>query len=131
MNTLRELCAEMKVLQLKALDLKAQAAEVRIPLDNLRLKKIPELMASLDVKTATFQGIGRVQTAPDLYCSTHKGRKDDAIQWLHDCGYGDMVKETYNSSSMKALIRRLIVDGADVPDFMNVTPFVRASIVKA
>lgn len=131
MNTLRDLCTEMKALQLKALDLKAQATEVRIPLDVLRLKKIPELMESLGVKTATFQGLGRVQTAPDLYCSTRKGCKDDAMQWLRDCGYADMIKETYNASSMKALIRRLIVDGVEVPEFMNVTPFTRASIVKA
>jgi len=130
LNTLRELCAEMKALQLRSLDLKAQQTEVRIPLDALRLNKIPELMSALEVKTATFQGIGRVQTTPDLYCSTAKGRKEDAMQWLRDCGLDEMIKESYNASSMKALIRRLIVDGTDVPDFMNVTPFVRASIVK-
>lgn len=130
LDTLRQLCAEMKALQLKALDLKAQATEVRIPLDSLRLNKIPAMMEALEVKTATFQGIGRVQTAPDLYCSTAKGRKEDAMQWLRDCGYDDMIKETYNASSMKALIRRLIMEGTETPDFMNVTPFVRASIVK-
>lgn len=131
MATLREMCAEMKALQLKALDLKAQATEVRIPLDTLRLKKIPEMMEALAVKTATFQGIGRVQTAADLYCSTAKGRKEDAMQWLRDCGYEEMIKESYNASSMKALVRRLITEGVEVPEFMNVTPFVRASIVKA
>lgn len=130
MNTLRELCIEMKTLQLKALDLKAQAAEVRIPLDHLRLKKIPEMMEALQVKTTTFQGIGRVQTAPDLYCSTAKGRKAEAMEWLRDCGYAEMISESYNSSSMKALMRRLIVDGVETPEFMNITPFVRASIVK-
>lgn len=130
LNTLRELCAEMKVLQLKALDIKAQAAEVKIPLDHLRLKKIPDLMQALEVKTATFQGIGRVQTAPDLYCSTAKGRKVEAMTWLRDCGYEDMIQESYNSSSMKALMRRLITEGTETPEFMNITPFVRASIVK-
>lgn len=130
LDTLRQLCVEMKTLQLKAMDLKAQATEVRIPLDSLRLNKIPAMMEALEVKTATFQGIGRVQTAPDLYCSTAKGRKEDAMQWLRDCGYEDMIKETYNASSMKALIRRLITEGTETPDFMNVTPFVRASIVK-
>jgi hypothetical protein len=130
LNTLRELCAEMKVLQLKALDIKAQAAEVKIPLDHLRLKKIPDMMQALDVKTATFQGIGRVQTASDLYCSTAKGRKAEAMTWLRDCGYEEMISESYNASSMKALMRRLIMDGTDTPEFMNITPFVRASIVK-
>lgn len=131
LETLRELCSEMKQLQKEALDLKALAAEVKIPLDNLRLRKIPDLMQFLEVKTATFQGIGRVQTASDLYCSTAKGRKEDAMQWLRDCGYEGMIAESYNSSSMKALMRRLITDGVETPEFMNVTPFVRASIVKA
>lgn len=130
MVVLRDLCIQMKALQLKALDLKAQTAENKIPLDFLRLKKIPDMLEALQVKTATFQGVGRVQSATDLYCSTAKGRKEDAMQWLRDCGYSDMIKEAYNASSMKALMRRLIEEGVETPDFMNITPFVRASIVK-
>jgi hypothetical protein len=122
----------MKDLQNQALEIKAQSASVKGPLDELRLKKIPELMESLGVKTATFAGLGRVQTASDLYASTRKGEKPNAMQWLRDCGYEGMITETYNSSSLKALFRRLIVDGADIPEeIFNVQPFVRASIVKA
>jgi hypothetical protein len=132
MSTLRELCVQMKDLQNQALEIKAQSASVKGPLDELRLKKIPELMESLGVKTATFAGLGRVQTASDLYASTRKGEKPNAMQWLRDCGYEGMITETYNSSSLKALFRRLIVDGADIPEeIFNVQPFVRASIVKA
>lgn len=132
METLRQMCVRMKELQNQALALKAQAAEVRIPFDELRLKKIPELMESLEVKTTTFTGLGRVQLAPDIYASTRKGQKDAAMQWLRDCGYEDMIKETYNASSLKALFRRQIVEGVEIPDdIFSVTPFTRASIVKA
>jgi len=132
METLRQLCVKMKELQNQALVLKAQAADVRIPLDELRLKKIPELMESLEVKTTTFTGLGRVQLASDLYASTRKGQKEAAMQWLRDCGYEDMIKETYNASSLKALFRRQIIEGVDIPEeIFSVTPFVRASIVKA
>jgi hypothetical protein len=132
METLRQLCVQMKELQNQALALKADAANVRIPLDELRLKKIPELMESLEVKTATFTGLGRVQVAGDLYASTRKGQKDAAMQWLRDCGYDDMIKETYNASTLKALFRRLLVEGGEIPDeTFSVTPFTRASIVKA
>lgn len=99
--------------------------------DDLRLRQIPEMMEALEVKTATFEGLGRVQLAGDLYCSTAKGRKEEAMTWLRDCGYEEMITESYNATSMKALIRRLMVDGTEIPDFMNVTPFMRASIVKA
>lgn len=132
METLRQLCAQMKELQLKALAIKADAAAVREPLDDLRLRRIPDLMASLEVKTTTFSGLGRVQLASDLYASTLPGKKDDAFQWLRDCGYGDMIKPTVNASSLKALFRQQIKAGAMPPDdIFKITPFTRASIVKA
>jgi hypothetical protein len=99
-------------------------------LDDLRLKRIPELMDALEVKNATFEGLGRIQLASDLYCSTKAGQKDAAMQWLRDCGYDEMISESYNASSMKALVRRMIVDGVEAPEFLSVTPFIRASIVK-
>jgi len=89
-------------------------------------------MESLEVKNATFEGVGRVQLASDLYASTREGKKDTAMRWLRDCGYEGMITETYNASSLKALLRRLMVEGAEIPDdIFNVTPFIRASVVKA
>lgn len=131
MGNLRVLCARMKGLQEQIGEKEEEVKKLKEEFDGLRLIQIPNLMESLEVKTATFDGIGRVQTASDLYCSTIAGRKDEAMQWLRDTGYGDMIKEEYNASSMKALIRRMIVDGVETPPFLNVTPFTRASIVKA
>jgi hypothetical protein len=132
METLRQLCVQMKDLQLKALALKAEAAAIREPLDELRLRKIPDLMASLEVKTTTFTGLGRVQLAADLYASTISGQKEAAMRWLRDCGYGDMIKPTVNASSLKALFRQQIKAGAMPPDdIFKITPFTRASLVKA
>lgn len=130
MSTLRDLCITMRALQ-DDKDANDEAGKViTAQLDDIRLRQIPELMQLLEVKTATFENIGRVQLAGDLYCSTVAGKKEEAMQWLRDCGYAEMIAESYNASSMKALIRRMIVDGADIPDFLNVTPFTRASIVK-
>ena len=132
MDQLRSLCAEMKKLQEQKTDLETQEKAINSQLDELRLKKIPELMESLEVKNATFEGLGRVQLAADLYASTREGKKADAMQWLRDCGYEDMITETYNASSLKALFRRQLAEGIDIPEqIFNVAPFVRASIVKA
>jgi hypothetical protein len=131
MAGLRRLCEEMRNMQIKLADLKAQTTEVRIPFDIIRTKTIPETMEALEVKTATFTGLGRVQLAADLRCSTKKGEKFAAMEWLRDCGYQDMITEGYNASSMKALVRQMIVDGTEPPSFLNVLPFTRASIVKA
>lgn len=132
MQDLRTLCAQMKALQGRKDELEAQLSDVNKSLDELRLRKIPTLMESLDVKNATFEGLGRVQLASDLYASTREGKKEDAMQWLRDCGYEGMITETYNASSLKALLRRMLVEGVDIPDdIFNVAPFVRASIIKA
>lgn len=132
LQDLRALCAQMKSLQSHKDELEEQLSAVNRDLDELRLRKIPTLMESLDVKNATFEGLGRVQLASDLYASTREGQKDRAMQWLRDCGYEGMITETYNASSLKALLRRMLVEGAEIPDdIFNVSPFVRASIVKA
>ncbi len=132
METLRQLCVQMKDLQLKALAIKADAVAIREPLDDLRLRKIPDLMAQLEVKTTTFTGLGRVQLAADIYASTISGQKEAALQWLRDCGYDNMIKPSVNSSSLKALFRQQIKDGSMPPDdIFKITPFTRASIVKA
>ena len=131
LNTLRELCAQMNAAQETKALIEEQLTSINRELDELRLKKIPEMMAEIEVKNATFPGIGRVQLAADLYCSTKAGKKEEAMQWLRDLGQDEMISETYNASSMKAMVRRLIMDGVEPPEFLNVTPFIRASIVKA
>jgi hypothetical protein len=132
MNELRGLCARMKELQDRKSALEETLTEINKDLDKIRTREIPEAMEALELRNATFEGLGRVQLATDLYASTKEGKKDAAIQWLQDCGYDNMIVETYNASSLKALFRRMIADGAEIPDdVFNVTPFVRASIVKA
>ena len=131
LTTLRELCVQMQTYQEAKDAIDTQSKELGALIDNLRLKQIPEMMDQLEVKNATFQGIGRVQLAADLYCSTKAGKKDEAMQWLRDMEMDGMISETYNASSMKALVRRLITEGAEIPECLNVQPFIRASIVKA
>lgn len=131
MAELRFLAQEMRGLEQKIDGLEDELKGYKARYDELRLRKIPEKMEALGVKNITFEGLGRVQTANDLYANTREGQKEAAIQWLRDCGYDGMITEGYNASSLKALFRRMIVDGAEIPDnIFNVTPFVRASIVK-
>jgi hypothetical protein len=132
MDQLRSLCMSMKDLQAQKDALEEQLSGINKSLDVIRTKDIPELMESLGLKNATFDGIGRVQLAADLYASTREGKREAAMQWLRDCGYDDMIIETYNASSLKALFRRQIAAGAEIPDdIFNVHPFIRASVVKA
>lgn len=132
MIELRLLCEQMRAVEARKSELEEQLKEVNRDYDILRLKKIPESMEALGVRNATFEGLGRVQLAADIYASTREGQKEAAMQWLRDCGYEGMITETYNASSIKALFRRMIAEGVPIPDDMfNVTPFFRASIVKS
>jgi len=132
MNQLRVLCTQMRQLEDRKAILEEELSGVNKSLDAIRLGEIPTLMESLGVKNATFDGLGRVQLASDLYASTREGQKGAAMQWLRDCGYEEMITETYNASSLKALFRRQLKEGVEIPDtIFNVSPFVRASIVKA
>lgn len=129
---LRELCVLMKSLQDRKSILESELTEINKELEDVRVRRIPALMESLGIRNTTFEGIGRVQLAADIYASTREGKKAEAMQWLRDCGYDEMISETYNASSLKALFRRQIAEGVEIPeDIFNVTPFVRASIVKA
>lgn len=132
MMELRFLCEEMKQLEEDKAKAEAILAEINVHYDRIRRITIPEAMAALGLRNATFEGLGRVQLAEDLYASTREGKKEAAMLWLRDTGYADMITETYNASSIKALFRRMIKDGVPLPeDIFNVTPFTRASIVKA
>lgn len=131
MDSLRALAVRMKELQANKESLEENVSAVNTELDDIRLRKIPEMMESLGLVNVTFDGVGRVQLASDLYCSTKAGQKDAAMQWLRDVGMEGMISETYNASSMKAYVRNLIKQGVELPDCLNVVPFTRASVVKA
>jgi len=132
MDELRSLGVHMKQLQDRKAALEDELAVVNKDLDFVRTIKIPQKMEELQLKNATFEGLGRIQLASDLFASTKEGQKDNAMQWLRDCGYDGMISETYNASSLKALLRRMIAEGTEIPDnLFNISPFTRASIVKA
>lgn len=132
MDQLRDYAARLRQLREDKETAEAALSQVNKEIEDLSQRKIPELMESLQLKNATFDGIGRVQLAADLYASTREGQKEAAIQWLEDCGLEGLVTRTYNASSLKAVFRRMLAEGADIPDdIFNVTPFVRASVVKA
>jgi hypothetical protein len=129
---LRLLCEQMREVEIRKEEVEAALKQINAEYDMLRLRKIPETMEVLGVRNATFEGLGRVQLAEDIYASTREGQKEAGIQWLRDCGYDGMITEGYNASSAKALFRRMIKDGQPIPEeIFSITPFTRASIVKA
>lgn len=104
---------------------------LNVEYDALRLRAIPDKMAELDIKTVTYDGIGRVQVAADCYASIPAEKKSDAFSWLRSNAFGDLIVENVNPSTLKAFAKEQMKAGNDLPeDLFKVTPFSRASIVK-
>lgn len=100
--------------------------------DSLRLTKIPEKMDEQGISGAKFEGLGRLTLTSDVHASIKAGMKPQAQEWLDDHGHSDLVQETVNSSSLKALAKVYIKQGENLPEeFFNVSPITRANITKA
>jgi len=96
--------------------------------DALRMTVVPEMMDAMQLKSANIDGIGRITLTSDAFVSTPAAKQDELKAWLTDHGLDDMIKETVNSSTLKAWAIRRVKAGEEVPDCISVTPYSRASI---
>lgn len=127
----------------------------------LRKQVLPPVMEDLEVENVKVAGVGRVELRPDMFVSTIKGgstmlppldENDEPIvgpldengeptrenwepgnlnEWLARQGAADLITETVNASSLKALLRRKIKDGVEIPaELVKISPYTYAAIVK-
>lgn len=98
--------------------------------DYIRAHAVPTKMEEEGIESITVQGVGRLSLTSDIYLQVKD--KEGSFEWLMDNGHGDLISETVNTSSLKALLRRMLRDGKEVPETVyKVTPFSRASITKS
>lgn len=130
MENIIALARHMKDLQDKKETLESDLKEINKALDQVRLKDIPEAMAESDIRTLTIDGVGRVQLAMDCYATIKD--KEAGYNWLRENGYSGLITEYVQPSTFKATVKDAIKDGQEFPDeLFSITPFTRASIVKA
>lgn len=100
--------------------------------DVLRIEIIPEAMEREHIHNINIEGLGRLSLTPDLFVSLKKDMdRDGFFKWLRARKLGDLIQDTINSSTLKAFVARRIKEGKDYPtDYLNVTPYTRASITK-
>ena len=129
-NGLLVLATRMRAIQARMDDMDIEWKALTKELDEIRLKLIPDLMNEEGIRTVTFDGIGRVQLAADLYVSII-GNKEETYEWMKDNGYGGVVVEYIHPSTLKATIKEGMKAGREFPeDKFKISPFTRASIVK-
>lgn len=123
------LAAEMRSLQTKKDELSGALSLVNGRLDEIRLRLIPDAMNDADIRSVTFEGIGRVQLAMDLFATIKD--KVAGYEWLQEHGFDGLIQPYVQPSTFKAEVKRAIKDGQSFPDeLFTITPFMRASIVK-
>lgn len=128
MKELKLMVERMRALQKEKEEMDDRYKYLNIALDQLRLKDIPEFMAENDIRTATFDGLGRVQLAMDCYATI----KDKAAgyQWLAEHGFDGLITEYIQPSTFRAAVKDALKNGQEFPEeLFNITPFTRASIV--
>lgn len=100
--------------------------------DYMRLAAIPTRFEAENIKNVTVDGVGRVQLAGDIYAGIAPNKQQEAFEWLRDNGRGDLVKENVNATSLKAVLKSMLIKGEEMPEgVFKAEPFTRASIVKA
>lgn len=115
-------------------DLNEAADEVKKAIgkayDHMRVMVVPAKMDAEGLDGMTVAGIGRVSITGDIHVSTVD--KAGAFLWLEENGHGDIIQETVNASTLKALLRRRLKESEEIPEALfKVSPFDRASITKA
>ena len=119
--------ARMKLLNEYADDIKKEIGKAY---DHMRVMVVPTKMDEEGLDSFKLTGIGRVSVTPDIHASIIS--RDPAFEWLTENGHGDIIIETVNASTLKAILRQRLREAQDIPgDIFKVTPYDRASITKA
>lgn len=130
--TLIQLAGAMNTLRERKEELEERLKRVNAHYDFVRMTKIPAKMEEDGVESTTISGIGRLQLAADMYVGIVADKKAEAYQWLADTGRESLIQPSVNPSTLKAAIKEAFRRGEEIPEeYFRVSPFTRASIVKA
>lgn len=129
---LLDLIREMRRLQTEKDEIEADLKRHNKHFDFLRITKIPALMEDQGIRNLNVEGVGRVSLTADMHVSIKEGQKEDFYIWLRDNGREDLIQPNVNPSTLKATVKNMVKEGEVVPEeYLNVSPFTRASITKS
>lgn len=95
--------------------------------DRLRFAVTPKLLDDSGMSSARVDGVGTIIVEDDIRLKVLD--REAEFNWLMDIGSGDIIQETVNAGTLKALVRRKIKAGEVVPtDVFEVVPFSRTKI---
>ena len=131
-NPIISAAKEFKTLKEKIDALKDETSELQKEYDRLRFHVLPDLMVDSGLETPLrVADVGTLSLTDDVRAAVVNEHKYDALVWLGDQGYGDLVKPTIAPASLKSLVKERIEKGEDIPqELFKVDVFTRASLRK-
>jgi hypothetical protein len=133
-KTLAELAIRMMELDEALKAFKSGSSTAQVEMDYLRKVAIPAKFETScpGATSVKLDGIGTLSVVGDLYVNVPADNREAVKEWLGDNGYGDLIQETVNASSLKALVKECILNGIEIPDgLINITPFQQARLTKS
>lgn len=89
--------------------------EVKAKLSFAKEVSMPQRMDAESVKTFNTDNF-RVTRTARVFASITAEQIETAYEWLRDNGYGSLIKETVNSSSLSAAAKEMMQEGEELPE---------------
>lgn len=120
-------------------DLKSQIAEqedatkvLKHELETITQQILPEKMDAEGISTVNVKGHGRITVTQQMRANVPADKAPALRQWLRDNGYGELIGETVNPSTLKAWVKERIVECEDYPaDLINIYTYEQATLTNA
>lgn len=104
---------------------------INIEYDMLRICIIPKRFESEGIgNSITVAGLGRCTLSGDINVSVLSADKLKLFDYLKSIGSEDIISESVPPSTLKAVIKDLVIKGEEIPEFIKVRPFTKAAITK-
>lgn len=129
--SLVDIIREMKTIENELEAQKQIVTHIQSTYDHIRKNIIPQRMELEGIPSIVVNDVGRVTVRPMVQASIRADHKNEAYQWLEDYGH-DIMTQTVNSSTLTALVKRLIEKGEEVPaELFNIYTYELAVITKS
>lgn len=130
--SLSTLATQFKALRDLTTEMEAQVENIKAARDHIAQVLLPEKMDAEGMGTVNVKGIGRIAITQQIRASVKKDDQPLLRQWLRNNGYGELVTETINSSTLKAWVKERIEEAEEYPaDIISVHTFEQATLTKA
>jgi len=104
---------------------------VKSELERITKMVLPTKMDNEGISTINVKGIGRITITQQMSTTVKKDDQPELKEWLRENGYGALVTETINASTLKAWIKERIAESEEFPaHLISIYAYEQASLTK-